>query len=75
MVLDHTSGFEGLLLVDDDLLGVSVWLDTAENGFVGLKALGASWFVLCSRSLSVCKCSLPQKLQYPGGSELSWEKV
>lgn len=24
VVLDHTSGFEGLLLVDDDLLGVSV---------------------------------------------------
>lgn len=23
MVLDHTGGFEGLLLVDDDLLGVS----------------------------------------------------
>jgi hypothetical protein len=28
VVLDHTGGFEGLLLVDDDLLGVSegkVW--------------------------------------------------
>lgn len=53
MVLDHTSGFEGLLLVDDDLLGVSVLVDTAEKGFVGLKALGVSWFLLCSRSLSV----------------------
>lgn len=40
MVLDHTSGFEGLLLVDDDLLGVSVMLGAAENGLVGLKALG-----------------------------------
>lgn len=53
MVLDHTSGFEGLLLVDDDLLGVSVMLGAAENGLVGLKALGASWFVLCNRSLSL----------------------
>lgn len=53
MVLDHTSGFEGLLLVDDDLLGVSVLLDTAENGLEGLKAHGASWFVLCNRSLSM----------------------
>lgn len=25
VVLDHTSGFEGLLFVDDDLLGVSLW--------------------------------------------------
>lgn len=40
MVLDHTSGFEGLLLVDDDLLGVSVMLAAAGNGLVRLKALG-----------------------------------
>lgn len=53
MVLDHTSGFEGLLLVDDDLLGVSVVLGAAENGLVRLKALGVSWFVLHNRSLSL----------------------
>lgn len=53
MVLDHTSGFEGLLLVDDDLLGVSVMLGAAENGLVGLKVLWASWFVLHNRSLSL----------------------
>lgn len=32
MVLDHTGGFEGLLLVDDDLLGVSgdvLWAPSA----------------------------------------------
>lgn len=55
MVLDHTSGFEGLLLVDDDLLGVSVMLGATENGLVGLKALGAwfVWFVFHNRSLSL----------------------
>ena len=51
MVLDHTSGFEGLLLVDDDLLGVSVMLGAAQNGVLGLKALWASWFVLHNLSL------------------------
>lgn len=39
VVLDHTSGFEGLLLVDDDLLGVSVMLAAAGNGLVSPKAL------------------------------------
>lgn len=53
VVLDHTSGFEGLLLVDDDLLGVSVMLEAAENGLVGLRALWALWFVLHNRSLSL----------------------
>lgn len=32
VVLDHTSGFEGLLLVDDDLLGVSLKRDTENLG-------------------------------------------
>lgn len=39
VVLDHTSGFEGLLLVDDDLLGVSV-MAAAGNGLLRLKAVG-----------------------------------
>lgn len=31
VVLDHTSGFEGLLFVDDDLLGVRVAAGTAPH--------------------------------------------
>lgn len=44
VVLDHTSGFEGLLLVDDDLLGVSIkaWvfypLGLGCSGSVGIPA-------------------------------------
>ena len=38
-VLDHMSGFEWLLLVDDDLLGVSV-MAAAGNGLLRLKAVG-----------------------------------
>lgn len=31
VVLDHTSGFEGLLFVDDDLLGVRLIIRLAQN--------------------------------------------
>lgn len=50
VVLDHTSGFEGLLLVDDDLLGVSegrVWVPRSEHLLHQLKFLLVGSVLVC----------------------------
>uniref|UniRef100_A0A8C5R7Z6 RING-type E3 ubiquitin transferase n=1 Tax=Leptobrachium leishanense TaxID=445787 RepID=A0A8C5R7Z6_9ANUR len=74
VVLDHTSGFEGLLLVDDDLLGVSVtwkWLYEVLISSQGLMQIG--WCTLsCRFNQEEGVGDTPDSYAYDGNRVRKW---
>lgn len=64
VVLDHTSGFEGLLFVDDDLLGVSWCLivsDLCSRDLWNLICVSIKWFNISDLRSSATATSAPSE--------------